>query len=313
MAEGSLAIDKLSAYPNTKRIVDEVLSVWPEHLGYCEARFRADDDTFERRMDETSGLILKNVGDQLRLYCQDYRWMCEEFLNEEIHFRRTGAYRLSTFEEAYREVYSDPNYMGRYVRGILISQLIWEPHARAFDFFRTTFLPRLPENGEYLEVGPGHGLFLYYAAQAPNLARLEAWDVSQSSIAETRAALKRLGVTRDISIVEQDVLKAPSRHAEFDGAVISEVLEHLERPELALRSLHAALRPGGRIFINAPINSPAPDHIYLWETSESLVQMIEAQGFVCEETRLFPVTGATIENAVRKQLSVSVIVIGRKT
>jgi 2-polyprenyl-3-methyl-5-hydroxy-6-metoxy-1,4-benzoquinol methylase len=287
--------------------------VWPEHLTYCEARFLADDDPFERRMNETSDLILKNVGDQLRLYCEDYRWMCEEFINEEIHFRRTGQYRLSTFEDAYREVYSDPNYMGRYVRGILISQLVWDAHARAFDFFRTEFLPRLPDKADYLEVGPGHGLFLYNAAKAPNVGRLEAWDVSQSSIAETRAALKRLGVTRDISIVEQDVLKAPSRHAEFDGAVISEVLEHLERPDLAIKSLHAALRPGGRIFINAPINSPAPDHIYLWETSEALVQMIEDQGFVCEEIRLFPVTGASLELAIRKRLSISVIVIGRKS
>jgi 2-polyprenyl-3-methyl-5-hydroxy-6-metoxy-1,4-benzoquinol methylase len=307
-----LSLGKLSNYPSTLAIVDELLAVWPEHRGYCESRFRADEPKFDARMEQVSGLILKNVGDNLRVYCEDYRWMCEEFLKEEIHFRRTGEYRLSTFEDAYREVYSDPAYMGRYVRGILISQVIWEPHARAFDIFRTTFLDLMPKGGDYLEVGPGHGLFLYFASQCGNLAQIEAWDVSQSSIAETRAALARLGVVRDISIVEQDVLQAPTRHDEFDGAVISEVLEHLENPERAVRSLHAALKPGGRIFINAPINSPAPDHIYLWTTSEGLVSMIETEGFDIESVQLLPVTGATLENALRRQLSISCVVIGRK-
>jgi len=306
------AFNKLDRFRRTKAIVDELLSVWPEHEGYCEARFRTDEPEFETRMDDVSDLVLKNVGGDLRKYCEDYRWMCEAFLEEEIYFSRHGKYRLSTFEEAYREVYSDTAYMGRYVRGILISQIIWEPHARAFDFFRTAFLNRLPDGANYLEVGPGHGLFLYFASQCANLAKLEAWDVSQSSIDETRAALKRLGVTRDIAIVEQDVLQAPSRLDEFDGAVISEVLEHLERPEAAVASLHAALKPGGRIFINAPVNSPAPDHIFLWSTHDELVAMIAAQGFEIEDVRLFPVTGATLEKALRKQLSLSCVVIGRK-
>jgi len=31
--------------------------------------------------------------------------------------------------------------MSKYVRGILISQIIWDPHAKAFDAFREEFLP----------------------------------------------------------------------------------------------------------------------------------------------------------------------------
>lgn len=202
--------------------------------------------------------------------------------------------------------------MSRYVRGILISQLLWKPHAQAFDYYCNDFLGRLPTDSSYLEVGPGHGLFLYFASQSANLSKLEAWDVSASSIAETRSTLKTLGVQREISIVEQDVLKAPSRQNEFDGAVISEVLEHLERPDLALKSLWAALKPGGRIFINAPLNSPAPDHIYLWRTPEEFGSFVEAQGFEIESFELFPVTGATIEQALRKTLSISCVVVGRK-
>lgn len=305
-------IEKLAQYPHLRTVVEKVLNVWPEHQKYCELRFRDDEADFLQRTEEFAALALSNVGTSLTRYVEDYRWMCERFLEEELFFQREGRYRLSTFQEAYDEVYSDLDYMSRYVRGILISQIIWDPHARAFDAFREEFLPRLPQNASYLEVGPGHGFFLYFASQQTNIARMEAWDVSQASIQETQAALGRLGVTRDISIVEQDVLKAPSRHEEFDGAVISEVLEHLERPDLALKSLHAALKPGGRIFINAPINSPAPDHIYLWQSTEEFSAFVEAQGFKILTAYYLPVTGYTLERARKHKTSISCVVIAEK-
>lgn len=308
----AMVLPDLAKVPSIAKICEAILRLYPGHDGYLAARFRDFDPEFEGRMEELATLALASMGDQLDDYVADYRWMCEAFIAEEFHFRRHKAYRLSTFEEAYREVYSRPEIMGRYVRGILISQLIWEPHARAFDFFRTHFIGKAQPGANYLEVGPGHGFFLYFASRVDEIAAIEAWDVSESSIAETRHALSRLGVERDIRIIEQDVLEAPSRHGEFDLAIISEVLEHLERPDAALRSLHAALKPGGRIFVNAPVNSPAPDHIYNWPSTDAFVEFFTAQGFEVEEARFLPVTGASLETAIRKKLSISCVLIGRK-
>jgi 2-polyprenyl-3-methyl-5-hydroxy-6-metoxy-1,4-benzoquinol methylase len=304
--------DKLSPYPKLASIVNEVVRVWPEHERYCETRFRNDEADFLARTEEFAELALVNVGTSLSLYVEDYRWMCERFLEEEIYFQRHGEYRLSTFEAAFAEVYSDLDYMSKYVRGILISQIIWDPHARAFDAFRTEFLGGMPDDAAYLEVGPGHGFFLYFASRCDKISKLEAWDVSDASIAETQAALKRLHVERDIKIVQQDVLLAPSRHEEFDAAIISEVLEHLERPDLALKSLHAALKPGGRIFINAPINSPAPDHIYLWRSIEEFSKFVEDQGFRIDIAHNLPVTGYTLERAIKYNTSISCVFIATK-
>ena len=303
---------KLSAYPAIASVVNTILSDWPEHRRYIESRFKDDTPEFLARNEEFAALALTGMKDDLPLFCADYRWMCEEFLKEEFHFRREGSYRLSTFEEAYREVYSNTEFMTRYVHGILISQIIWDPHARAFDVFRTKFLTGMAAGTSYLEVGPGHGFYLAFAAQNENIVRMEAWDVSPSSIAETTQALKRLGVTREISIIEQDVLAAPARHNEFERAVISEVLEHLERPDLALQSLYAALRPGGRIFINVPINSPAPDHIYLWRSPEEFSDFVSAQGFEIEVAYAFPQTGASLERALKFDLMISCVLICRK-
>ena len=207
---------KLSDHPGLHRVVGEVLAVWPEHDGYCETRFRDDPPGFLRRSEELADLVLKLVGPDLRTYCADYRWMCEAFVAEEYYFRSEGRYRLSTFKEAYEQIYSNAEYMTRYVRGILISQFIWSPHALAFDYFRTHFLPGNESGARHLEVGPGHGLGLYFAAQDPRIGTLEAWDVSQSSVVATRHALTQLGVTRPVNLVEQDVLAAPAREGAFD-------------------------------------------------------------------------------------------------
>jgi len=303
---------RLRPFANLDKIVGALLEVWPEHADYCEARFRDDPPGFMTRSDELAGLVVKLAGGDLATYCQDYKWMCAEFLKEELYFRREGRYRLSTFKEAYDEVYNKADYMSRYVRGILLSQLIWTPHARAFDYFRTHFLPGNPPGTNHLEVGPGHGLFLYFASQDANIARLEAWDVSQSSIAASRHALQTLGVTRPISLIEQDVLAAPSRSEEFHSAIISEVLEHLERPDLALQTLRQALKPGGRLFINVPVNSPAPDHIYLWTGTGEFIDFVKGQGFEIETSQFLPMTGHSLERAVKHKLSISCIVIARK-
>lgn len=303
---------KLAPYPSLATIVAAVIVAWPEHERYCATRFANDTPEFLSRTEDLARLALLGIGDDLPRFAADYRWTCEEFVKEEFHFLREGSYRLSTFAEAQREVYDNPEFMPRYVRCILISQLIWDPHARAIDIFRTHFLASMAPDSSYLEVGPGHGFFLYFASQQANIAKLEAWDVSPSSIAETKRALTKLGATREISIVHQDVLEAPARHGEFDAAVISEVIEHLERPDLALQSLHAALKPGGRIYINVPINSPAPDHIYLWESPEEMTAFVEAQGFVIDEAHFLPQTGVSLERARKLKVSVSCVYIAHK-
>lgn len=303
---------KLAPYPSLATIVAAVVTAWPEHEKYCATRFAHDDPDFLARTEELAGLAIQGMDADLPRFATDYRWMCEEFVKEEFHFLREGSYRLSTFAEAFAEIYGNAEYMSRYVRGILISQIIWDPHARAFDLFRTNFLASLTPGSSYLEVGPGHGFFLYFASLQANLSTLEAWDVSPSSIAETKRALAKLGATREISIVHQDVLAAPARHDEFDAAVISEVLEHLERPDLALQSLRAALKPGGRIFINVPINSPAPDHIFLWESPEEMTAFVEAQGFVIDEAHFLPQTGCSLKRALKLKVSVSCVYVAHK-
>lgn len=307
----ALAINTQS-YPSIDQMMEAVLAVWPEHSKALQTRFKEDDEAFLARTEEVASLASTLIGDELTGYAQDYRWMCENFLEEQLHFRRHGDYRLKSFAEAEREVYGKPEYMGRYVRGILLSQVFWKNHAYAIDLFRQKFLGT-NKGGDYLEVGPGHGLFFYFAAQNNRFQSLTGWDVSDSSITATRHAMQKFGVPPSrFKLVHQDILASNSPAEQFDAVVISEVLEHLEQPDVALASLHRALRPGGRIFINVPINSPAPDHIYLWRTTEEVNAFVRKAGFEIAEEHALPIAGYTLDYARKHAIDISCVLIGVK-
>jgi len=302
----------LASFPSLTRIVDAQKQAWPDHAKYLRNRFAGEDPAALDRADDVAQLVLTLAGDALPRYCDDYRWMCENFIEEEAFFRRHNRYRRTRFDEVERDVYSNQAYMARYVNGILLSQLLWRNHAAALDLFRTRFLPALPEGYSHLEVGPGHGLFLAQAAADPRCGAAAGWDVSAASIAATGTALRTFGIPRPVTLAVQDVLSAPARPEAFDSAIISEVLEHLEDPAAALRTLFASLKPGGRIFINAPVNSPAPDHIFLWREPAEIDRLVEEAGFAIDDVHLLPMTGYTVARAMTMAASLSCVVFARR-
>jgi 2-polyprenyl-3-methyl-5-hydroxy-6-metoxy-1,4-benzoquinol methylase len=295
-----------------ERIVRETAEIWPDHVRFLERRFQ---DNSKEELDHFELLaqdIIKLASSNLRLFCENYRWMSEQFVNEELFFRRSKRYRLSTLAEAKLAVYDNPDFMSRYMSGLLVSQLLWSNHAGVFGFFLSEFLGPRTEPFDYLEIGPGHGLFLAHAATHPFCRSAHGWDISSTSLQATGDAISRLGVDGRVRLALRDVAATDSEETTFDAIVISEVLEHVEQPEVVLAGLLRFLRPGGEILVNVPVNSPAPDHIYLWRRPEEIVEFVEASGVVAATTRLFPATGVTLDRARKNDLTISCVVIGRK-
>jgi 2-polyprenyl-3-methyl-5-hydroxy-6-metoxy-1,4-benzoquinol methylase len=56
-----------------------------------------------------------------------------------------------------------------------------------------------------------------------------------------------------------DICTYDFRERNFDAVVISEVLEHLTAPALGLRTVHRALKPGGRLILSTPFALPLHD------------------------------------------------------
>jgi 2-polyprenyl-3-methyl-5-hydroxy-6-metoxy-1,4-benzoquinol methylase len=306
------ALPGAEEFPHLAAIAAAALRAWPEHEKFIRTSLGNGDRGFLSRLENVATDVVALTGDELDIFAHDYRWMCEVFREEQFYFRRHGKYRRSTIEEAIRDVYGNAPYMARYVNGILLTQVLWKNHAQAMDIYRERYLPENREGYEHLEVGPGHGLFLVSAARDPRCASLTAWDISRSSLESTRRALCRMKVARPVVAEEAEICSVDPQPDAFDSITCSEVLEHTEHPHKALDNIFRSLRSSGRLFLNIPVNSPAPDHIYLWRKPAEIQGMVENKGFVIEEFITLPPTGQTLRDALKHDFDISCVIIASK-
>ena len=291
--------------PNaTQLILKSVLEAWPKHRKFIEESFSGRDENILKTSEKIAELILTLAGDNLSQFGNDYRWTCEKLLEEELYFRRNDRYRLNSLDDAIKEVYDNHEFMVPYLNGLLLSQLMWPNHTCIIDMYLREFLPILPEGSAHLEIGPGHGLLLYFAARQENVGQCSGWDISQTSLDQTADAIKLMGSEDDVMLEIQDATDVQS-DKQFDSIVMSEILEHLEDPEQALRSVKKCLRRGGKLFVNVPVNSPAPDHIYLLRTPEESCDFLERAGYEVLSSKFSPLGGYTLEKARKNDLTIS--------
>jgi SAM-dependent methyltransferase len=307
---------ELKAYPRLAFLLERQIAVWPDHEATLATSI--GNRTAEVMLDtEATAALVTKIAEHhfgsVDKVCRDYRYFCQEMILEaELFFRRHGRYERSKFEEALRDVYSKPDVMEKYMNGLLLSGVFWHNHACALTFYRSQFLPLLPQQYIHLEIGPGHGALLHLTASDPRAGKITGWDVSPGAIDATRRTLQVMGIDRQVDLVCQDMFDAPSQIDTFDSIVVSELLEHLEDPLRALRSLITYLKPGGRILVNMPANSPAPDHLYLIDKPEEMTDLMKSAGFRIEKSELFPMTGYGLERCLKDKLTINCVAVGQR-
>lgn len=300
----------LEKYECIRQIVHSVLDVWPEHHNYISKSLTKRDPDILETTEILAQASLLLAGNRIKTIAQNYRWTCDRLREEEIYFHRNGEYRLKTFEEADKEVYSNAEYMEKYVDGLLFSQVLWSNHASSCDFYFREIAKNLPSGRRMLEIGPGHGMMVYLAMRKFNLSEVTAWDISPVSIEQTREALAKMSIT-GANLEVRDIMAIPEGTPSADLVVLSEVLEHLEDPKTAMRKLRPIVADDGLIFINVPINSPSPDHLYLMETLDDARSLLRDTGFEIISEGAFATQATKLERALRIKISVSVCMIGR--
>lgn len=284
-----------------------------KHAAFLGRRFRGASTEDLDVCNELAEQILRLSDGQLDEFAAGYDFICEIQKREEIHFRRHGSYRLTTVQEAIEQVYGNFDYMRNYMRGLLMTQVFWANHSAAMRFYVERFLSMNRPGYDFLEIGPGHGLLFSRAVADSNAQSVTGWDLSPASVAETKEALSKLGVSRPYSLRVQDLFDVKSLGPTFDAVVFSEVLEHLDDPRGALQAIRSLLRPGGRVYINVPINSPAPDHVFLLRSPEEALNFVEQQGFEIEQSAFFPATNYSLDAARKHALTITVCMVAVKS
>jgi 2-polyprenyl-3-methyl-5-hydroxy-6-metoxy-1,4-benzoquinol methylase len=319
LPEDLMLVDQ-KTYPDLSALLELELSAWPEHAPYLKKSIDGRDPELMSFSDKLSKLVLRlaaTIDGGAAALAADYRFLCEKIvLPEELHFRRHGRYRLEKFEDALATVYANTAFMTRYMNGLLMSDVLWVNHCRGLQHYATRFLPSLRPGAHLLEIGPGHGLLLYLASEASNVGKISAWDVSAASLKMSAHALDVLGAKRPVTFESRNIfdpsIMSKENEGLFDAVVLSEVLEHLEHPEQAIKVLLHLCKPGGRVWINVPANSPAPDHLYLVNEPAEAERLVQSVGFNVVDAAHFPMTGVTLERAIKQKLTITCIVAAEK-
>ena len=79
----------------------------------------------------------------------------------------------------------------------------------------------------------------------------------------------------------------------------------MEKPREALEVIRSVMAPAGRLFLNMPINSPAPDHLFNAESPEALEEFVTGAGYRVMGRAFYPATNQSLDLARRKKMTIS--------
>jgi Methyltransferase domain len=209
-----------------------------------------------------------------------YVGLNKAILREEQGFRETGRYSagIEDLDQVKQDVYDNANVMEKfYLVGLYCTYFLWHHHYRILNFFRNEFL-LAPGNTPRTsaEWGVGHGLLTFEALKTWPEASTVLADISCHSLGFSQALLTSAGMWPRCSTVFGDVLATPQ--PVVDRLICSELLEHVPDPRALLIRVCESLSDRGIAYITGAINAPQPDHVFLFNSSEELLGLVESCG-----------------------------------
>jgi SAM-dependent methyltransferase len=222
----------------------------------------------------------------------------ERLRSLQAEFEKTGRYIAASSEQV------QPIDSEQYKLSLLLS-FICTSHR--FDILRSlvTFLRvrrQLPK--ELLSVGYGTGYELKLAFDEAPGWRIVAFDNSPDSYEYASQLLRFFG--HPVDCLRQDSFSfadgCVAHRGRFGKVILCELLEHLDDPKAALRSVRSVLARGGLLFCTMAVNIAQEDHVYLYRCAEQARAELLECGFEIVQETVAPVAILPFSEAQRPQL-----------
>ncbi|MEI7502221.1 MAG: class I SAM-dependent methyltransferase [Paludibacter sp.] len=206
----------------------------------------------------------------------DYLQMINDMRVQRFYYLKHGKYACENQQAAYDKVYSNNEIMSYYMNALLVSQLFWKHHFNMFVYFKQQLKNHFnsADNINILDVGPGHGFFSYIVrTNIPNYNSIDIVDISEASLLMTQRMIG--DVCPKTNYFNVDIFDyQPTK--KYDLIILGEVIEHLDNPKEILMKLSDLLSPNGVLWVTAPTNAPAIDHVFLFRNGEEIIELINS-------------------------------------
>ncbi len=262
------------------------------HANYLNEFFNSQDEeyfkTANNYLENYCSFLIDSFKVDLDYIVDSYLSLVYDVLVEQTRFMRKGRYRYSTLKEAEENVYSNHEFMFKYMIGLVLSNFFWKNHYDMFSFFREVINRFTYE--KYLEVGCGHGLYFIEAIKSSSFKSFQAYDLSHTSIDITTKLIDYTfhEAPKNVSIELRNIFDV-EKSEKYDFITMGEVLEHVEEPKALLDGIGDLMSEGGLLFLTTCANAPAIDHIYLFNSTDHIKDVLNESNYdIVEELIINP-------------------------
>lgn len=295
-------------YKNIEYLKNKIFEKSPFQQKKLEDFFSKQDEKFnqdfELFLEEYIGYLNKNSL-TIEYGIDAYLKMVSDMFKSQIKFMRTGKYPVSKTSDAIDNVYNDKQEMLSYMIGLALSQYLWSTHYEMFNHLKEELRKNAKEIKTYLEIGPGHGLFLKNAIDILNEdTNMTTIDISPISLEVSKSIIEYFYPNKNIKFINEDMLKL-DLDSNCDFIVMGEVIEYVETPELLLKKISKLLSQNGKAFLSTCVNCPAIDHVYHFHTVEEIREMFGKCGLEIISEKVLPVEDLPMCEIEHKKITIN--------
>jgi hypothetical protein len=272
----------LTSLAQILEIIDELNPLHAKKIRNNSRLFDDEYDTVFAPMLEKFMKVLNDDSHDLRYAVECYLHMIAGITLEQINFIRNDCYSNASYMEVEKRVFADKEKLKSFKLALLISELLWPQHFLIYLRFIHLFKQYGDKTEKFVDIGGSHGQYLSYVFNRyltekpvliytnPLSADMVQWFVSPSGF----------------EIIDEKSIRETIR--EYDWVTMGETLEHTENPaqyvDIALRLLSKE----GYLFVTAPVNAPAIDHVYCFRSKEEVLSMFRDKGLtLVDELQVF--------------------------
>jgi 2-polyprenyl-3-methyl-5-hydroxy-6-metoxy-1,4-benzoquinol methylase len=296
--------------PHFERFVDLIYKRAPLQKKKLEKHFSSQSELFFKEAELFSAQYIDYLESQRIVpdYAVGaYLKMCNDMMRCQVGFMKTGEYPVKQATDALENVYNNETEMQSYMIGLALSQFLWSSHYAIFTFFKDALKKLSPSAHSYLEIGPGHGLFLSQAMKLLKECRkFVTVDISATSIQITKSIMQHIfpGEADKVVYHINDMLDL-SLEEKYDFISMGEVIEHVNFPDKLLEKLKDLLTPEGKGFVSTCVDCPATDHVYHFRSVDEIRDLISKCGLSIVDERVCPVEDLPMEEIVRRKITIN--------
>lgn len=210
---------------------------------------------------------------------EGYKAFVADVNRSQMKYEKTEQYMNASYEDVFKNVYDNAEFMEMYHWGVYITTFAWEHHLELHQYFNDSFLNLLPDEVlSGIDLGAGSGIWSMFIADRNKKWTTTAVDISEKSVALTSQFIACNDFSCNITMKANDALTYKTDNLN-DFGVSCFLIEHLENPIDLLKNLYNNLKPGAYAFVTAALTAAEIDHIFEIKKESELIIMAENAGF----------------------------------